>query len=65
MRIHNVHSRELVRWPTTPIELDRPLGPGPRGGSPAPRPPLPRLLRVADAVEGGLIRLRRNPLVSA
>jgi hypothetical protein len=174
MRIHNVHSRELVapverawdlvaglasehdvlwpteRWPTTPIEFDRPLGPGasgghgmirydveryergrrvvfrfargsgldgihafevapidPRrsrlthtfdsrvgwkllpvhrvllaahdalledlldnaeratGGSPAPRPPLPRLLRIADAVEGGLIRLRRNPLVSA
>jgi hypothetical protein len=32
------------------------------GGSPAPRPPLPRLLRVADAVEGGVIRLRRNPL---
>ncbi len=35
------------------------------GGSPAPRPPLPRLVRVADAVEGGLIRLRHNPLVSA
>jgi hypothetical protein len=32
------------------------------GGSPAPPPPLPRLLRVGDAVEGGLIRLRRNLL---
>jgi hypothetical protein len=132
------------RWPTSPIELDRPLGPGARGGhgvirydveryeqgrrvvfrfapdsgldgihafevepidarrsrlthvldtrvgwrlmplqgllraahgaliedlldnaeravgcSPAPPPPLPRLLRVANAVEGGVIRLRR------
>ena len=35
------------------------------GDGPAPRPPLPRLVRVADAVEGGLIRLRHNPLVSA
>jgi hypothetical protein len=34
------------------------------GGSPAPRPPLPRLLRVADAVEGAVIRLRRDPLAS-
>jgi hypothetical protein len=34
------------------------------GGSPAPPPPLPRMLRVANAVEGGLIRLRRNPLGS-
>jgi Protein of unknown function (DUF3995) len=32
------------------------------GGSPAPPPPLPPVLRVANAVEGGVIRLRRNPL---
>jgi hypothetical protein len=32
------------------------------GGSPAPPPPLPRLLRVADAVERGIIALRRDPL---
>jgi Protein of unknown function (DUF3995) len=32
------------------------------GGSPAPPPPLPRLIRVADAVEGGVIKLRRDPL---
>jgi hypothetical protein len=40
MRIHNVHSRELVA-PVDAWDL------------------------VADAVEGGLIRLRRNRLVSA
>jgi hypothetical protein len=34
------------------------------GGSPAPPPPLPRLLRVANAVEGGLLRLRRAPLAA-
>jgi hypothetical protein len=32
------------------------------GGSPAPPPPVPRLVRVAGAVEGGVIRLRRDPL---
>jgi uncharacterized protein YndB with AHSA1/START domain len=32
------------------------------GGSPAPPPPLPRLLPVANAVEGGVIPLRRNAL---
>jgi hypothetical protein len=110
MRIHNVHSRELVApverawdlvaglasehdvlwrsrlthtfdsrvgWKLLPVHrmllaahdplLEDLLDNAERatGGSPAPRPPLPRLLRVADAVEGGLIRLRRNWLVSA
>ena len=32
------------------------------GGSPAPPPALPRLVRLANAVEGGVIRLRRNLL---
>lgn len=32
------------------------------GGTPAPPPPLPRVIRVADAVEGGVLRLRRDPL---
>ena len=32
------------------------------GGSPPPRAPVPRVLRVADAIEGGAIRLRRDPL---
>jgi len=32
------------------------------GGNPAAPPPLPRLLRVANVVEGGVIRLRRDPL---
>jgi uncharacterized protein YndB with AHSA1/START domain len=30
------------------------------GGSPAPPPPLPRPIRIANAVEGGVIRLRRR-----
>jgi hypothetical protein len=32
------------------------------GGSPALPPPLPRLVRIANAVESGVIRLRRDPL---
>jgi uncharacterized protein YndB with AHSA1/START domain len=35
------------------------------GGNPAPPPPLPRLVRLADAVEGAVLRLRRNPVASA
>jgi hypothetical protein len=69
MRIHNVHSRELVPVHRALLAAhDAPLedlldnAERATGGSPAPRPPLPRLLRVADAVEGGLIRLRRNKL---
>jgi hypothetical protein len=32
------------------------------GGNPAPPAPLPLAIRIANAVEGGVIRLRRKPL---